>query len=111
MIWPAFAWLVIRFAVCTVAPNTSRASSTTGPKWQPMRIATRVPPVCRAGCSVIARCISLAASIASSAVGKVAMTSSPIVLMTVPPCDSVAARMMSMQMPTMARAWVSPSTS
>ena len=32
MICPAFAWLVIRLAVCTVAPNTSRASSMTGPK-------------------------------------------------------------------------------
>ena len=28
---PALAWLVIRFAVCTDAPNTSRFSSTTGP--------------------------------------------------------------------------------
>ncbi len=36
MTWPALAWLVMRFAVCTVAPNTSRFSSTTGPKWQPI---------------------------------------------------------------------------
>ena len=32
MTWPAFAWLVMRLAVCTVAPNTSRFSSTTGPE-------------------------------------------------------------------------------
>ncbi len=38
MIWPALAWLVMRFAVCTAAPNTSRVSMTTGPKWQPIRI-------------------------------------------------------------------------
>ncbi len=40
MIWPALAWLVMRFAVCTVEPNTSRFSTTTGPAWQPMRMAT-----------------------------------------------------------------------
>jgi hypothetical protein len=40
MICPALAWLVMRFAVCTVAPKTSRLSSTTGPKWHPTRIAT-----------------------------------------------------------------------
>ena len=44
MIWPAFAWLVMRLAVCTAEPKISRFSSTTGPKLQPMRIAT--------GCSV-----------------------------------------------------------
>ena len=42
MIWPALAWLVMRLAVCTLAPNTSRVSSTTGPKWQPMRIDDRL---------------------------------------------------------------------
>jgi hypothetical protein len=40
MICPALAWLVMRFAVCTVEPNTSRFSTTTGPAWQPMRMAT-----------------------------------------------------------------------
>ena len=49
MIWPAFAWLVMRLAVCTVAPNTSRFSSTTGPKWQPMRIATACPSTLSCG--------------------------------------------------------------
>ncbi len=43
MICMALAWLVMRLAVCTVAPNTSRFSSTTGPKWQPMRKATGWP--------------------------------------------------------------------
>ena len=32
MIWPAFAWLVMRLAVWTAAPKMSRFSSTTGPK-------------------------------------------------------------------------------
>ena len=40
MIWPALAWLVMRFAVCTAEPKMSRFSSTTGPKLQPMRMAT-----------------------------------------------------------------------
>ena len=40
MICPALAWLVMRLAVCTAAPKTSRFSSITGPKWQPMRMAT-----------------------------------------------------------------------
>ena len=45
------------------------------------------------------------------AVGKVAMISSPIVLMTVPPCCSVARRMISMQTATLSRAATSPSSS
>ena len=31
MIWPALAWLVMRFAVCTAPPKISRFSSTTRP--------------------------------------------------------------------------------
>ena len=43
MIWPALAWLVMRFAVWTAAPKISRFSSTTGPKCPPMRIAIGCP--------------------------------------------------------------------
>ena len=43
MIWPALAWEVMRLAVCTAAPNISRSSVTTDPKWQPTRIATLTP--------------------------------------------------------------------
>ena len=90
MIWPALAWLVMRLAVCTLAPNTSRVSSTTGPKWQPMRIATGWPSTLSSAWRGICCCIWPAALSASSAVGNVAMTSSPMVLMTVPLCCSVA---------------------
>jgi hypothetical protein len=84
MIWPALAWLVIRFAVCTAEPKMSRFSRTTGPKLQPMRMATVCSSTLSWGCSTICFCICAAALRASSAVGKVAMTSSPMVLMTVP---------------------------
>ena len=99
MICPALAWLVMRFAVCTAEPKISRFSRTTGPKLQPMRIATVCSSTFSPGCSVICFCIWAAAFSASSAVAKVAMTSSPMVLMTVPPFWSVAARITSMQMP------------
>ncbi len=111
MICPALAWLVMRLAVCTLAPNTSRASSTTGPKWQPMRMATCWPSILSSACAAICFCIWPAASSASSGFGNVAMTSSPIVLITVPLCCSVAVRMTSMQIATMARARWSPSDS
>ena len=111
MIWPALAWLVMRLAVCTAEPKISRFSRTTGPKLQPMRIATACSSTLSPGCSVICFCIWAAAFSASSAVGKVAMTSSPMVLMTVPPFCSVAPRITSMQIPTMSRARKSPSNS
>ena len=110
-IWPALAWLVMRFAVCTDAPKMSRFSSTTEPKWQPMRIATCWPCICSVGWTPMSCCISAAAFTASSAVGKMARISSPMVLMTLPRLRSVAPRMMSTQIPIMSRAARSPSTS
>ncbi len=111
MIWPAFAWLVMRFAVCTAEPKISRFSTTTGPKLQPIRMATVCSSTLSAGCSTICFCIWEAAFSASSAVGNVAITSSPMVLMTVPLFWSVAVRITSMQTPTMSRARRSPSSS
>ncbi len=70
MIWPAFAWLVMRFAVCTAEPKISRFSSTTGPKLQPMRMATVCSSTLSCGCVTICFCICAAAFNASSAVGK-----------------------------------------
>ena len=67
---PALAWLVMRLAVCTVAPNTSRFSSTTGPKWQPMRIATGWPSTFSWEWVEICCCICAAALSASSASGR-----------------------------------------
>jgi hypothetical protein len=111
MICRALAWLVIRFAVCTAEPKMSRCSCTTPPKWQPTRIATWPCSCARSGAAVIRSCICLAAAIAWSDVANVDMTSSPMVLITVPPLPSVASRMISMQRPTMFRACSSPSCS
>ena len=63
---------------------------TTGPKWQPMRMATAGPRPSAPDGRVMLCCILAAAFSASLAVGNVDMTSSPIVLMTVPWCCSVA---------------------
>src|ERR1700689_283521 len=98
----------MRLAVCTAAPNTSRFSSITEPKWQPMRIATGWPSTLSCGCEVICCCIWAAALSAASAVGKVAITSSPMVLITVPWRCSVALRMTSIQIATISRARTSP---
>ena len=111
MICPALAWLVMRLAVCTVAPNTSRFSSITGPKWQPMRIATGWPSTLSWAWLEICCCIWAAAFRALSALGKVDMTSSPMVLITVPWRCSVALRMTSMQIATISRARRSPISS
>src|SRR5262245_24655340 len=61
--------------------------------------------------SLIIRCILQAASTASSAVVKVAITSSPMVLTTRPPWRSVALVITSMQRATVSRAFTSPSSS
>ncbi len=58
--------------------------------------------------AAIAVCITTAASIAASQSSKVAMTSSPMVFTTDPPCCSVARRMISMQTATLSRAATSP---
>ncbi len=107
----AFAWLVMRLAVCTVEPNTSRSSATTGPKSQPIRMASGAPPTDTASPWLIATCISRAALSASSARGNVAMISSPMVLMTRPLCSSVAWRITSIQSATVSRAFRSPRAS
>ncbi len=74
----------MRFAVCTAEPNTSRFSSTTGPKLQPMRIATVCSSTFKEGCSAI--CFLHLGGGVQRVIGrgKVAITSSPMVLMTVP---------------------------
>jgi hypothetical protein len=61
--------------------------------------------------SLIADCISMAASAAASALGKVDMTSSPIVLMTRPFAASVQSRMMRMHWSIAAFATWSPAVS
>ncbi len=53
-------------------------------------------------------CMRRAAFMASSAVGNVDMTSSPMVLITLPRFASVAMRMISRQRPTISRALMSP---
>jgi len=109
--WPALAWLVMRFAVCTVAPKMSLFSSTTGPKWQPMRIATCWPWTSSSGWAPMSCCISAPPFTASLAVGKMARISSPMVLITVPRLRSVASRMSPTHFTIISRAAWSPSTS
>jgi len=79
MIWPALAWLVMRFAVCTLAPKHVAVLEHHGPEWQPMRIAMGWPSSLSSACALICFCICPAALSASSGVGNVAMTSSPMV--------------------------------
>ena len=71
--------------------------------WQTEDITSMLPAICF--------CIWAAAFNALSAVGKVDITSSPMVLMTMPSCWSVAARITSMQIATISRARRSPSCS
>src|ERR1700686_3554772 len=73
-----------------------------------MRMATGWPSTFSCAGVEICCCICAAAFKAASALGKVAMTSSPMVLMTVPWSCSVALRITSMQIATMSRARRSP---
>src|SRR5215475_14396008 len=68
-----------------------------------MRMATGWPSIFSCACVEICCCICAAALSAASALGKVAMTSSPMVLITVPWRCSVALRITSMQIDHIAR--------
>jgi hypothetical protein len=96
----------MRAATLTASPNTSLFSSRAGPKWKPMRIASGLPSTVMP--SVIPSCISAAACAASSAVLKVDMTSSPMVLTTRPPWRVVASDMRSTHFAIASRAFASP---
>src|SRR5580658_413024 len=76
-----------------------------------MRMATGWPSTFNCACVEICCCICAAAFSAASALGNVAMTSSPMVLITVPWRCSVALRITSMQVATMSRARKSPMVS
>src|SRR6516162_2695848 len=73
-----------------------------------MRMATGCPSIFSCACEEICCCICAAALSAASALGKVAITSSPMDLITVPSRCSVAFRITSMQIATMSRARTSP---
>jgi len=100
----------MREATLTASPKTSLSSSTTGPKWKPTWIAMPPPPPVIAAPETCS-CMSSAAAAASSAAANRHITSSPMVLISAPPCFSVDSVISSTQRPIMRRALASPCVS
>ena len=106
MIWPLIACSTRREARFTVSPNTSSPRWITGPACRPTRSPSLLAPT--AGSASTAPSIVAAAATAASALGKSAITSSPMVFTTRPRAASTALRISSRQPEIAPCAVVSP---
>src|SRR5690242_6253396 len=108
-ICPALASPARRAAVLTPSPQKSSFSSSTRPKWKPMRMASFTPAV--GGSEVMRCCISRAASEAASGLLNATISSSPIVLTTWPSRAVTISRSAPRQASMVFAAGLSPSSS